>query len=585
VQDLVVVIPAYQPNSTLVELVRAVHPQEWQSVVVIDDGSGVRYQAVFDELAGIPGVQVVPHAINLGKGSALKTGINFALCRYPRTAGIITMDADGQHHPGDVRAIAERFAESPETLILGARTFSGDIPLRSRIGNQITRRIMRAVVGQSLTDTQTGLRAIPRPLLMRMLKVPASGYEFELEMLLAVKHLGVRVVELPIRTIYEPGNPTSHFQPLRDSMRIYFVLLRFAGIGAMTAVLDNLTFGLLFFWTGRILLAQIGARLVGGSFNYATVRSAVFLSEERHAVLLPRYLLVLIANASLSYAGIEVLHYKFGAPVVPAKLVVETLLFLASFAVQRDFVFTRRPSPASVTPTDWDRYYRSVPFTAHVTRKYTQTVLIGALKRFVSSGATMVEIGGANSCFLDGIARELRPQAYHVIDRNEYGLELLRERVGQRTDVMLHRADVLESDRTKVEADVVFSVGVIEHFDIAGTRQAVRAHFDLLKPGGYAMMTFPTPTWLYIAARSIVEALRVWRFTDERALERAEVLEVVREYGDVVFEKTLWPLIFTQRLIVVRKNAGPQPDLQMSSALALLPKHPPAIGVDGHERA
>jgi SAM-dependent methyltransferase/putative flippase GtrA len=325
----------------------------------------------------------------------------------------------------------------------------------------------------------------------------------------------------------------------------------------LTALLDNLTFAFLFFWTGRILIAQIGARLVAGSFNYARVRSAVFLSEESHAVLLPRYLLVVIANASLSYAGIRILHGYFGAPVLPAKLVVETLLFLASFAVQRDFVFTRRPgAKPSMIPTNWDRYYSKVPFTARVTRRYTQAVLISVLRRFVpEAGAVIVEVGGANSCFLDAVVRKLRPRAYHMIDRNEFGLELLRERVGPRTDVMLHQADVLAAGRAKVDADIVFSVGLIEHFDIAGTRQAVRAHFDLLKPGGYAFITFPTPTWLYVAARSIAEAFRIWRFTDERPLERTEVLGVVREHGDVVFEKTLWPLVFTQRLIAVRKTA------------------------------
>jgi glycosyltransferase involved in cell wall biosynthesis len=348
VRDLVIVIPAYQPTSILVELVRAVRPADWRAVVVVDDGSGPAYRTVFEELSRMTHVQVVPHAINLGKGSALKTGINFVLCKYPETVGIITMDADGQHDPRDVRTIAERFTESTETLILGARSFSPDTPLRSRIGNQITRRVMRSVVGQSLSDTQTGLRAIPRALLLRMLKVSASGYEFELEMLLAVKHLGVRVQEMAIRTIYEPGNPTSHFQPLRDSMRIYFVLLRFAGIGALTAILDNVTFAVLFALTGRIALAQIAARLVAGTFNYTTVRNAVFLSEERHAVLLPRYLVVLVGNAALSYAGIEILHGRFGTAVVPAKLIVETLLFLASFAVQRDFVFTRRPGSRRV---------------------------------------------------------------------------------------------------------------------------------------------------------------------------------------------------------------------------------------------
>ncbi len=550
--DLAIVIPAYRPNASLIDLVSALNPPEWRAVVIIDDGSGPDYAGVFDTLAKMPYVDVVPHAVNLGKGSALKTGINFALCRYREAVGVITMDADGQHDPHDARKLAARFKETPDALVLGVRNFEGQIPWRSRIGNTVTRRMMQAVVGQNLTDTQTGLRAIPREFLNRLLKVPASGYEFELEMLLAVKHLGMQVVEQPIRTIYEPGNPTSHFQPLRDSMRIYFVLLRFAWIGALTAVIDNLTFYLLFLATGRILAAQLGARIVAGLFNYSTVRSAVFLSDQRHQVLLPRYLLVVAANAGLSYAGIRLLHGWLQVDVLPAKIAIEALLFVANFLLQRDFVFTRQPS--SMKPTDWDRYYQSVPFTAHLTRRYTQANLVAVLRKFVGSGASLVEIGGANSCFLDGLMGEVEPRAYHVIDTNAYGLSLLRHRLGDRSDVTLHHADVRTLTPGLIAADAVLSVGLIEHFDQAGTREAIQAHFALLPAGGHVIVTFPTPTWLYITARTIVETVGKWHFTDERPLQTAEVRAVASELGEVVFEKTLWPLVFTQHLMVIRKS-------------------------------
>ena len=217
----IVLIPAYKPGLELVELVRAL-PEF--VVVVVDDGSGPEFAGIFEKLEG---VRIVRHAVNLGKGAALKTGMNYALVEFPDLAGIVTADADGQHDPDDVRRVAQRLKEHPEALVLGARTFGGGVPLRSRLGNSITRSVMRIAVGHRLSDTQTGLRAIPRGLMERMLRVSASGYEFELEMLIAAKHLGVEVIEQPIQTIYGEGNPTSHFEPLRDSMRIYFVLLRF----------------------------------------------------------------------------------------------------------------------------------------------------------------------------------------------------------------------------------------------------------------------------------------------------------------------------------------------------------------------
>jgi glycosyltransferase involved in cell wall biosynthesis len=340
--SIAALIPAYKPNEALIEIVRSLMPAGFTAVVVIDDGSGPNYACIFDRLRAFAGVKVIRHAVNLGKGAALKTGMNQILVEYPKLTGVVTVDADGQHDPEDVTRVARRFAESPEALVLGAREFSGHVPLRSRLGNTITQTAMRVVAGQQLGDTQTGLRAIPRALMERMLKVQASGYEFELEMLIAAKHLGFDVIELPIKTIYEAGNPTSHFSPLRDSMRIYFVLLRFGFISMVTACLDNLVFYFFFHASGEIGGSLFGARVLALMFNYAAVRNAVFLSKEQHRLALPRYLLLAAANVTLSYALITFLTSYFSVAVIPAKISVESVLFIGNFAIQRDFVFARR---------------------------------------------------------------------------------------------------------------------------------------------------------------------------------------------------------------------------------------------------
>ena len=516
-------------------------------IVVVNDGSGPDFEAIFEALRTLPGVFIVRHAINLGKGAALKTGMNYILAELGNFAGVVTADADGQHHPDDIRKVMKRFAAEPDALVLGTRTFAGEIPLRSRFGNGLTRRVMRFAVGHNLSDTQTGLRAVPRALIERLLKVSATGYEFELEMLIAAKHQGIRVLEQPIRTIYEPGNPTSHFQPLRDSMRIYFVLLRFAGIAVLTALLDNVIFTLIYRATGSVLEAQAAARVVAAAFNYTAVRNAVFFSSERHRVVLPRYLALVLANSALSYGGIMWLTATMPVGVLWAKIAAESFLFLANFAIQRDFVFTKRMNAPRAT--DWDAYYKAVPKTAQMTRKYTTHVLTDALKRYGGQGK-VVEIGGANSCFLDAIQRDVKPAEYHVVDSNHYGLSLL----AGRKDVVTHEADVLRLGDLGFQADVVFSIGLIEHFDPAGTRQAIGAHFALLKPGGYAIISYPTPTWLYRAARAVTEAAGLWKFHDERPLKRPEVAGVTKALGEIVFEKTLWPLVFTQHIMAIRRN-------------------------------
>jgi glycosyltransferase involved in cell wall biosynthesis len=337
-----VVIPAYRPNRTVIEVVRGIAKRGVSPIVVVDDGSGPDYRAIFDELARIEGVEVLRNAINLGKGAALKAGMNYLLSERPDLSGVVTADADGQHDPEDVVRVLQRFLETPEALVLGARSFSGKVPLRSRFGNLLTRFMMRLVLGRNLTDTQTGLRAVPRALMEKMLRVPAFGYEFELEMLIAAKHTGMPVMEEPIRTIYEPGNPTSHFQPLRDSMKIYFVLLRFSLISLMTAAVDNVTFYLVFHATGTIAGAQAAARTAAILFNYRAVRHAVFFSQEKHSIVLPRYLALAAANALASYAGMRLITLHLPVGVMTAKIAMESLLFVVSFLVQRDFIFTRR---------------------------------------------------------------------------------------------------------------------------------------------------------------------------------------------------------------------------------------------------
>ena len=125
-------------------------------------------------------------------------------------------------------------------------------------------------------------------------------------------------------------------------MRIYFVLLRFTFISLTTAGLDNLAFYLLFHASGRIAASLIGARILALTFNYALVRSAVFHSGEPHRIVLPRYLILGASYACVSYLLITFIstHLPFG--VVPAKMMAESFLFIASFAIQRDFVFARR---------------------------------------------------------------------------------------------------------------------------------------------------------------------------------------------------------------------------------------------------
>jgi hypothetical protein len=125
-----------------------------------------------------------------------------------------------------VGAVAAALGRKRAHVVLGTRSFGRDVPLRSRLGNLLTRKLMRVLTGQRLADTQTGLRGIAREVFPQLLSIEANRYDFELDALLACRERWV-IEELPIRTIYLDGNASSHFRPIVDSIRIYWVLIRF----------------------------------------------------------------------------------------------------------------------------------------------------------------------------------------------------------------------------------------------------------------------------------------------------------------------------------------------------------------------
>jgi glycosyltransferase involved in cell wall biosynthesis len=160
-ESIAIVIPAYKPSRALLDVVKTLAGADARPIVVVDDGSGSDSRALFDEVESFPEVRLLRHAVNLGKGAALKTAINFVLCEMPGITGIVTADADGQHHPDDIRRVAEALAANPASLVLGCRAFGKDVPLRSKFGNVLTSAVMHALLGRKLSDTQTGLRGIP----------------------------------------------------------------------------------------------------------------------------------------------------------------------------------------------------------------------------------------------------------------------------------------------------------------------------------------------------------------------------------------------------------------------------------------
>jgi glycosyltransferase involved in cell wall biosynthesis len=567
-----IVIPAYQPTSVLADLVADLSADPARTIIVVDDGSSEDCRPVFSRVAACPNVVVLSHAVNLGKGQALKTAFNHFLLRAPDDAiGIVTADADGQHLAADIRRVVQRFEQSPSTLVLGSRSFEGRVPLRNRLGNVITRAVFRLLIGQSFTDTQTGLRGIPRAFLRELMQLETGRYEFELEMLVRAVERRLRVAELRVETVYG-GVARSHFNPLRDSLRIYFVFLRFVGISIMTAGIDFSTFAIVYIGSQNILLATIIARAIAGLFNFAANRTFAFRSRggvESEAI---KYAVLVVALMWVSYGLVTTLVLVLGIGVYVSKMLAEGALFGASFALQNLVVFPLRWRDQSARDvpvrTDWGAYYRRPAIFSRLTRRITTHAIVREAARAAPGGAvaSIVELGGGNSLFLRAFRRRFPEAVLTAIDTNALGLRLLRRQFAGDSRVLAINRDVLAPVDDAQGADLVFSVGLIEHFDPERTARAIDGHFAHARPGGLVLITFPTPTWLYRLVRHAAEGVGAWRFPDERPLELDEVAATVSRHGEILRVFVNWPIVLTQAVVVARKH-----DQRAPASRCLLP--------------
>jgi hypothetical protein len=204
--------------------------------------------------------------------------------------------------------------------------------------------------------------------------------------------------------------------------------------------------------------------------------------------------------------------------------------------------------------TDWNTYYTHPNKTAQFTRKITGRVLVHYIKKYVGTNDfTIVELGGGNSCFFELLEQSFSPREYIVVDNNQAGLSKFIERTGEYKHVSAYYGDVLDMNLS-LKADLVFSIGLIEHFSVEETRKAIMSHFKVAGAGGIVIMSFPTPTALYRLTRKASELMGLWIFHDERPLRINEVINMANKYGEVLDQRMIWSIFLTQGVIVA-KNA------------------------------
>ncbi len=352
-RNVTVIVPSYQPDEKLESVVSGLERVGFDDIIVVDDGSSPDKKRFFPKPEAHPAMTLLVHPQNRGKGAALKTAFEYFVNNRKGRAGVVTADGDAQHRPEDILACAERMITEDEKLVLGVRDFSlPHVPKRSRRGNRITSSVFRILCGLKISDTQTGLRAIPAKHLSALLDVEGDRYEYETNMLLAMKSNGIRYCEEKIETVYIEENQTSHFRPVRDSIRIYSLILKYIFSSGAATLIDLAAFYLLMTFLAphlgawEELICTAIARAVSSLSNFALNRRMVFRSHESVGKTMLKYYALAIPVMLVSGGSVTLLSALFSASapwlVTVIKIVVDTILYFVNFRVQREWVFSAK---------------------------------------------------------------------------------------------------------------------------------------------------------------------------------------------------------------------------------------------------
>lgn len=219
--DTIILIPAYMPDETLVGLVQKLREHEFH-ILVVNDGSGEAFDPIFKAVS--ENAEVIGYEKNRGKGYALKYGMQYIRNEHEDFRYFVTADADGQHAIADIVRVSEKIHETGG-IVLGSRAFTGKIPLKSRMGNNLSRFTYAIASSLYLQDNQTGLRGFEVSYCDWLCSIGGDHYDYEINMLMYAAKRNILIHEIPIRTIYSNGNKSSHFRAFTDTVRLQSKIL------------------------------------------------------------------------------------------------------------------------------------------------------------------------------------------------------------------------------------------------------------------------------------------------------------------------------------------------------------------------
>ena len=350
-KELAIVLPSLNPDKKFSAVVEGLLGSGFENIVIVDDGSDAGNKHFFEAAAAHEQCHVSVHPVNRGKGAALKTAFRYVLEKLPDVKGVITIDGDGQHLLPDIIACGEKMLALGDKVVLGCRDFNQPgVPPRSVAGNKTTARLFRFCYGIKLSDTQTGLRAIPRQYLERFCQIEGERFEYETNMLLQMKRMGIDFAEQAIETVYDPEDYGSHYNAIKDSWRIFKVMFKFMVSSLSSLLVDMGLFYLVMkLFTSLLgpyveLVATVVARVCSSFFNFNANNTVVFNNKGSYRRALLRYYCLCVPQMLVSAGLVTLINHLLGnsAPFIATliKLVVDTGLFFISYTIQREWVFT-----------------------------------------------------------------------------------------------------------------------------------------------------------------------------------------------------------------------------------------------------
>lgn len=352
--NYVVTIPILNPHIEFLSFVNGLIEYGFNKIIVVDDGSSTDSANIFDELSKVKQCDLIRHAVNMGKGRALKDALNYYLVKYSnKYDGVITVDGDGQYLLEDVIKVNNKSNKFPDSLIVGKRNFfSKNVPFRSYFGNIITSHIFKFFVGGKLKDTQAGLRAIPNNLIYEILKLSGERYEFETNALIYSIQNKIDIKQVGIHTIYLDENKSSYFKPILDSVIIYALIfarfLKFSITSMVSFGIDYIIFSFLSLTLDiknintRIFVSAFFARIVSSLVNFYLTKTIAFSNNKRETDSLVKYYLFcffqLLASANLVIFIVNTTN----SSEYSAKILVDLFLFFVSYFIQKKFIFNKK---------------------------------------------------------------------------------------------------------------------------------------------------------------------------------------------------------------------------------------------------